>query len=66
MAEPALAATRLTGTDLAVFLIGDHGVVVRDFFGTDLNRLQAIADIPPIDGTRSTGDPRLTSDGSTS
>jgi 3-oxoadipate CoA-transferase beta subunit len=53
-------------TDLAVFLIGDRGVVVRDVFGTDLDRLQAIVDIPLIDGIQPTGDPRLTFDGSTS
>ena len=66
MAEPALAATRLAGTDMAVFLVGDRVVVMRDVFGTDLDGLQATADVPLIDGTQPTGDPRLTFDGSTS
>jgi hypothetical protein len=66
MAEPALAATRLAGTDMAVFLIGDRAAVVRDVFGADPDRFQAIVDIPLIDGTQATGGPRLTFEGSTS
>jgi hypothetical protein len=54
------------GTDMAVFLIGDRGAVVRDVFGTDPDRCRKIVDIPLIDGTQATDSPRLTFDGSTS
>jgi 3-oxoadipate CoA-transferase beta subunit len=38
-------------TDLAVFLITDGGVVVRDTFGTDLAHLRRLTGIPLLDGT---------------
>ena len=38
-------------TDLAVFLIEPDGVVVRDLFGLDFDRLTALVDVPLIDGT---------------
>ena len=38
-------------TDLAVFLITDDGVVVRETFGTDFASLAALLDVPLIDGT---------------
>jgi 3-oxoadipate CoA-transferase beta subunit len=38
-------------TDLAVFLLTDQGVVVRDTFGTDLARLRELTGIPLLDGT---------------
>jgi len=38
-------------TDLAVFLIEPDGVVVRDLFGIDFDRLTALVDVPLVDGT---------------
>lgn len=38
-------------TDLAVFLIEDRGVVVRDVFGLTFDDLQALVDVPLIDAT---------------
>ena len=38
-------------TDLAVFLITDAGVIVRETFGTDVASLAALLDVPVIDGT---------------
>lgn len=38
-------------TDLAVFLVEERGVVVRDVFGADLDRLQDLLDVPLLDGT---------------
>ena len=38
-------------TDLAVFLITDGGVVVRETFGTDFASLAALLDVPVVDGT---------------
>ena len=38
-------------TDLAVFLITDAGVVVREAFGTDFASLAALLDVPLVDGT---------------
>jgi acyl CoA:acetate/3-ketoacid CoA transferase beta subunit len=38
-------------TDLAVFLIDTHGVVVRDVFGITFDRLTALVDPPLIEGT---------------
>ena len=38
-------------TDLAVFLIEENGVVVRDLFGLALDRLTELVDLPLIDGT---------------
>lgn len=39
-------------TDLAVFLIDQRGVVVRETFGTDVERLQQLIAVPLVDGTR--------------
>jgi 3-oxoadipate CoA-transferase beta subunit len=38
-------------TDLAVFLITDDGVAVRDTFGTDVPTLRELTGIPLLDGT---------------
>jgi 3-oxoadipate CoA-transferase, beta subunit len=38
-------------TDLAVFQIEPHSVVVRDVFGITFGRLTALVDPPLIDGT---------------
>jgi 3-oxoadipate CoA-transferase beta subunit len=38
-------------TDLAVFLIEPEGVVVRDLYGVDFDRLTTLVDIPLVDGT---------------
>jgi 3-oxoadipate CoA-transferase beta subunit len=38
-------------TDLAVFLIEERGVVVRDLFGTTFSGLQDLVAVPLIDGT---------------
>lgn len=38
-------------TDLAVFLIEDRGVVVREVFGLTFDDLQALVDVPLIDAT---------------
>lgn len=46
-----LACVSRVYTDLAVFLIEDHGVVVRDLFGATFSDLQALLDIPLIDGS---------------
>ncbi len=51
-------------TDLAVFLIQDHGVVVRDVFGIDFARLGDLVDAPLIDGTQSTALPYISPSGS--
>ena len=53
-------------TDLAVFLIDDRGVVVRELFGTQLDRLQDLLDVPLVDGTRPSGIPDVILEGSTS
>jgi len=42
-------------TDLAVFLIEPDGVVVRDLFGIDFDRLAGILDVPIVDGTGGRG-----------
>ena len=46
-----LACVSRVYTDLAVFLIDPHGVVVRDVFGITFDRLTALVDPPLIDGT---------------
>lgn len=46
-----LACVSHVYTDLAVFLIDPHGVVVRDVFGSTFDRLTALVDPPLIDGT---------------
>jgi 3-oxoadipate CoA-transferase beta subunit len=38
-------------TDLAVFLIKEQGVIVRDLFGMAFDELQDLVDVPLIDGT---------------
>jgi 3-oxoadipate CoA-transferase beta subunit len=38
-------------SDLAVFGIEEHGVVVRELFGTSLPELQDLIDVPLLDGT---------------
>jgi 3-oxoadipate CoA-transferase beta subunit len=38
-------------TDLAVFLISDHGVVARDLFSLTFDRLAKLVEVPLIDGT---------------
>jgi 3-oxoadipate CoA-transferase beta subunit len=38
-------------SDLAVFLIENRGVVVRELFGTDFDGLQSLIKVPLIDGT---------------
>ena len=50
-------------TDLAVSLVNERGIVVRDLFGTDLDRLEHLIETPRVDRTLLTGDPRLTFDG---
>ena len=52
------AHTPLTGvacadrvcTDLAIFLITDHGVVVRDLFNVTFSQLIDLVEVPLIDG----------------
>ena len=46
-----LACVTRVYTDLAVFLVEDRGVVVRDVFGLAFDDLQALVDVPLIDGT---------------
>lgn len=46
-----LACVSRVYTDLAVFLIEDRGVVVRDVFGLTFDDLQALVDVPLIDAT---------------
>jgi hypothetical protein len=46
-----LACVSRVYTDLAVFLIDPHDVVVRDVFGITFDRLTALVDPPLIDGT---------------
>ena len=46
-----LACVTRVYTDLAVFLIEDRGVVVREAFGLTFEDLQALVDVPLIDGT---------------
>jgi len=46
-----LACVTRVYTDLAVFLIEDRGVVVRDVFGLTFDELQAVVDVPLINGT---------------
>jgi 3-oxoadipate CoA-transferase beta subunit len=43
-------------TDLAVFLIGDGGVAVRDLFGCTFDELVDLLEVPLLDWTRE-GDP---------
>jgi 3-oxoadipate CoA-transferase beta subunit len=38
-------------SDLGVFLIEERGVVVRDVFGIDFDRLQSLVAVPLIDAT---------------
>ena len=47
-----LACVTRVYTDLAVFLIEERGVVVRQVFGLTFDDLQALVDVPLIDGTR--------------
>ena len=47
----ALACVSRIYTDLAVFLIDWRGVVVRETFGTDVERLQQLTAVPLVDGT---------------
>ena len=44
-------------TDLAAPSIDHRGIVIRDLFSTDLDRLQDLIEIPQVDGTRLTSDP---------
>ena len=53
-------------TDLAVFLISERGVAIRELFGIGLDRLQDLLDIPLVDGTAPAGDAAVTLEGSTS
>lgn len=46
-----LACVTRVYTDLAVFLVEDRGVVVREAFGLAFDDLQALVDVPLIDGT---------------
>lgn len=46
-----LACVSRVYTDLAVFLIEDRGVVVRDVFGLTFDDLRALVDVPLIDAT---------------
>jgi len=61
-----LACVSRVYTDLAVFSIGDRGVVVRETFGVGFARLQELVDVPLVDGTRPVGDPRPTARGAAS
>jgi 3-oxoadipate CoA-transferase beta subunit len=45
-----LACVTRVYTDLAVFLIEDRGVVVREVFGLTFDDLQALVDVPLVDG----------------
>jgi 3-oxoadipate CoA-transferase beta subunit len=46
-----LACVTRVYTDLAVFLVEDRGVIVREAFGLTFDNLQALVDVPLIDGT---------------
>jgi 3-oxoadipate CoA-transferase, beta subunit len=46
-----LACVTRVYTDLAVFLIEPHGVVVRNVFGLDVTQLASLVDVPLVDGT---------------
>jgi 3-oxoadipate CoA-transferase beta subunit len=46
-----LACVSRVYTDLAVFVIESDGVVVRDVFGLDFDRLAGLVDVPLVDGT---------------
>ena len=46
-----LACVTRVYTDLAVFLIEERGVVVREVFGLTFDELQGLVDVPLIDGT---------------
>jgi 3-oxoadipate CoA-transferase beta subunit len=54
-----LACVSRVYTDMAVFLIGDEGVVVRETFGTDFGHLRQAVKVPLVDGTRGAADPHL-------
>jgi 3-oxoadipate CoA-transferase beta subunit len=58
-----LACVTRIYTDLAVFLIDQRGVVVRETFGTDVERLQQLIAVPLVDGTRPAACARLTNPG---
>jgi 3-oxoadipate CoA-transferase beta subunit len=47
----AVACVCRVYTDRAVFLIEPDGVVVREVFGTSVDRLAGLLDVPLIDGT---------------
>lgn len=53
-------------TDLAVFLIDERGVTLRELFGIAPDRLQDLLDIPLVDGTLPSEGPEVTLEGSTS
>jgi 3-oxoadipate CoA-transferase beta subunit len=42
-------------TDLAVFLIGDQGVAVRELFGCTVDELANLLEVPLLDWTREEG-----------
>ena len=54
-----LACVSRVYTDLGVFLIGDQGVVVRETFGTNVDRLRQVVAVPLVDGTSRAADPHL-------
>jgi 3-oxoadipate CoA-transferase, beta subunit len=53
-----LACVSRVYTDLAVFGIGAEGVVVRETFGTTVDRLAELLTVPLADGTRAAQGPR--------
>lgn len=53
-------------TDLAVFLIDERGVAVRELFGIAPDRLQDLLNIPLVDRTAPSAGPEVTLEGSTS
>jgi 3-oxoadipate CoA-transferase beta subunit len=58
-----LACVSRIYTDLAVFLIDQRGVVVRETFGIDVERLQQLIAVPLVDGTRPAACAHLTNQG---
>jgi 3-oxoadipate CoA-transferase beta subunit len=51
-----LACVSRVYTDLAVFVLGPEGVVVRDLFGLDFAQLTDLLDVPLVDGTTGTAE----------
>jgi 3-oxoadipate CoA-transferase beta subunit len=58
-----LACVSRVYTDMAVFDIGEQGVVVRETYGTGVDHLRQLVKVPLTDGTRHAGEPHPVSRG---